>query len=156
MYYIYIQLYTYPLPLKPPSLHPSRSSQSIRLGSLCYIAASSYLFIHGGICTSMLLSQVVLASLFPAVSTSPLSRSASPFLLCKNVPSLLFFQIPCSLRPHGLQPARLLRDSPGKNTGVGSHSLLQRIFSTQGSKRGLLHCRWIPYHLSRQGSPYMS
>ena len=28
-----------------------------------------------------------------------------------------------SLRPHGLQPARLLCpwDSPGKNTGVGSH-----------------------------------
>ena len=32
-----------------------------------------------------------------------------------------------SLRPHGLQPARLLGpwESPGKNTGVGSHSLLQ-------------------------------
>ena len=32
-----------------------------------------------------------------------------------------------TLRPHGLQPARLLGpwDSPGKNTGVGSHSLLQ-------------------------------
>ena len=32
-----------------------------------------------------------------------------------------------SLRPHGLQPARLLRpwDSPGKNTGVGYHFLLQ-------------------------------
>ena len=35
-----------------------------------------------------------------------------------------------TLRPPGLQPARLLCpwDSPGKNTGVGSHSLLQRIF----------------------------
>ena len=31
-----------------------------------------------------------------------------------------------SLQPHGLEPARLLcpRDSPGKNTGVGSHSFL--------------------------------
>ena len=39
------------------------------------------------------------------------------------------------LIPHGLQPARLLCpwDSPGKNTGVGSHSLLQRIFQTQAS-----------------------
>ena len=39
-----------------------------------------------------------------------------------------------SLRPQGLQPARLLCpwDSPGKNTGVGSRSLLQGIFPTQG------------------------
>ena len=35
------------------------------------------------------------------------------------------------LQPHGLLPARLLCpwDSPGKNTGVGSHSLLQGIFT---------------------------
>ena len=33
-------------------------------------------------------------------------------------------------------------DSPGKNTGVGCHALLQGIFSTQGSNPGLLHCRW--------------
>ena len=46
-----------------------------------------------------------------------------------------------------LQPARLLCpwDSPGKNTGVGSHSLLQRIFPTQGSNLGLLYCRQILY-----------
>ena len=41
-----------------------------------------------------------------------------------------------------------------KKTGMGSHSLLQRIFLTQGSKPGLLHCRQIVYHLSRQGSPH--
>ena len=41
----------------------------------------------------------------------------------------------------------------GKNTGVGCHSLLQRIFPTQGSKLGLLLWRWIPYHLSHQGTP---
>ena len=39
-------------------------------------------------------------------------------------------------------------NSPGKNTGVGSHSLLQPIFLTQGLNPGLLHCRQIPYHLS--------
>ena len=44
-------------------------------------------------------------------------------------------------------------DSPGKNTRVGSHSLLQGIFSTQGSNPGLPHCRWILYCLSHQGSP---
>ena len=38
-------------------------------------------------------------------------------------------------------------DSPGKDTGVGCHALLQRIFPTQGSNPGLPHCR-ILYHLS--------
>jgi len=36
---------------------------------------------------------------------------------------------------------------------VDSHSLLQGIFPTQGSNPGLLHCRWILYQLSHQGSP---
>ena len=40
-----------------------------------------------------------------------------------------------------------------KNIGVGSLSLLQRIFPTQESNRGLLHCRQILYQLSYQGSP---
>ena len=43
-------------------------------------------------------------------------------------------------------------DSPGKNTGVGCHALLQGIFPTQGSNLGLLHCRWMLYGLSHQGS----
>ena len=44
-------------------------------------------------------------------------------------------------------------DSPGKNTGVGGHVLLQGFFPTQGSNPGLLHCRRILYCLSHQGSP---
>ena len=40
-----------------------------------------------------------------------------------------------------------------KNTGVGSLSLLQQIFPTQDSNWGLLHCRWILYQPSYQGSP---
>ena len=56
--------------------------------------------------------------------------------------------------PHGLSPARLLClwNSPGKDLGVGCHSLLQGIFLTQGSNPDLPHCRQIPYHLSHQGS----
>ena len=50
-----------------------------------------------------------------------------------------------SLRPHGLYSPW---NSPGQNTGVGSLSLLQGIFPTQESNRGLLHCRWILYQLS--------
>ena len=59
-----------------------------------------------------------------------------------------------SLQPHGLYPTRLLCpwDSPGKNTGVGCHALLQGIFPTQGSNPGLPHCRQILYHLSHQGN----
>ena len=46
-----------------------------------------------------------------------------------------------SVRPHGLQPTRLLCpwDSPGKNTGAGCHGLLQGTFPTQGSNPCLLH-----------------
>ena len=60
-----------------------------------------------------------------------------------------------SLRPHGLQPARLLCpwDSPGKNMGAGCHSLLQGIFLTRGSNLGLLHCRQILYCLSYRDDP---
>ena len=42
--------------------------------------------------------------------------------------------------------------TPGQNTGVGSLSLLQGIFPTQGSNPGLPHCRQILYQLSSQGS----
>ena len=60
-----------------------------------------------------------------------------------------------SLWPCGLWSTRLLCpwDSPGKNTGVGCHFLLQGTFSTQGSNTGLLHCRQILYSLSHQESP---
>ena len=50
-----------------------------------------------------------------------------------------------SLQSHGLWPTSLLCpwNSPGKNTGVGCHSLLQEIFPTQGSN---LLCRQTLYH----------
>ena len=44
-------------------------------------------------------------------------------------------------------------DSPGKNTGVGGHALLQGIFPTQGSNPGLPHCGKILYQLSHKESP---
>ena len=52
------------------------------------------------------------------------------------------------LRPYGLWSARLLCswDSPGKNIGLGCHSLLQRIFGTQGLNPGLPGGRQILYH----------
>ena len=66
-----------------------------------------------------------------------------------------------SLHPHGMQPARLLCpwNSPGKNTRVGYHSLVQEIFPTQGSNLHLLHL--LPWQadslpLSHLGSPSTS
>ena len=44
-------------------------------------------------------------------------------------------------------------DSPGKNTGVGCHLLLQGIIPTQRQNPGLLHCRQILYWQSHQESP---
>ena len=61
-----------------------------------------------------------------------------------------------SLQPHGLQPARLLCpwNSPGKNTGVGSHSLLQEIFPTQGLLHSLALQAGDSLPLNHQGNPY--
>ena len=50
------------------------------------------------------------------------------------------------LRPHGLCPW----DSPGKNTRVGCHFLLQGIFQTQGSNLSLLCWQAESLQLSHQ------
>ena len=44
-------------------------------------------------------------------------------------------------------------DSPGKNTGVGCHALLQGLFPTQGSNPGLPHCRRILHLSEPPGKP---
>ena len=56
-----------------------------------------------------------------------------------------------------LQVDYLPAEQPGKpkNTEVRGLSLLQRIFPTQESNRGLLYCRWILYQLSYQGIIYL-
>ena len=70
--------------------------------------------------------------------------------------SVLVVQSCPTLKSHRLQPTRFLCpfDSPGKNTGVGCHFLLQGIFLTQGQNPGLLHCRRILYQLSHQEAQY--
>ena len=55
-----------------------------------------------------------------------------------------------SLWPHGLYSPRTF---PGQNTGVGSLSLLQGIFPTQGLNPDLLHCRQILLLAEPQGKP---
>ena len=63
-----------------------------------------------------------------------------------------------SLWPHGLKPIRLLCpwNSPGRNTGMGCHFLLPRIFPTQGLHHGLPHCRQMLYGLSHCNTPPFS
>ena len=73
---------------------------------------------------------------------------------------LLSHPVVCdSLWPHGLQPARLLFpwDSPGKNTEVGYHCLLQGIILTQVLNLSLLPWQVDPFppgkpHMCFQGS----
>ena len=60
---------------------------------------------------------------------------------CFVTPLTIAHQVPLSM------------DFSGKNTGVGSHSLLQQIFPNQGLDPILLYYRQILYHLSHQGSP---
>ena len=79
------------------------------------------------------------------------------YSLCGNG-SLVTKSFLILLRPHGMQPTRLLCpwDFPGKTTGVGCHFFLQGIFLTQGLNLRPLHCRWILYWLSHQGSLYFT
>ena len=71
-------------------------------------------------------------------------------LLCLVIQLCPIFWDPIANSPAG---SSVHGDSPGKNTGVGNHALLQGIFLTQGSIPHLLHCRQILYHLSHNGSP---
>ena len=79
----------------------------------------------------------------------PFIHDLKYYLKVKGIQSSLTLCDPMDCSPpdssvHGI--------SLGKNTGVGSLSLLQRIFLTQESNQGLLHCKWILYHLSYQGN----
>ena len=66
-----------------------------------------------------------------------------------------------TLKHYGLQPVRLLCpwDSPGKNTEIGYHALLQQIFPTQGSNPHLLclpHWQAGSLPLAPHGKSYVS
>ena len=74
-----------------------------------------------------------------------------------NIFKCIFFSQFLGLRPHGLQPFRLLCpwNFPGKNTGVSCHFLLQGIILTQGTNLSLLlgHLDTDSLPLSQQESP---
>ena len=136
----------------------------------------------GAVTTNPIKQKLLITLLFKKMLQKPPSsvtrcRSLLRFLCPENpLPSLAF--LPClllllssantstalclvaQLRPTLLNPTdhsppgfSVPGASPGKNTGVGRHALLQGIFPTQGSNPGLPPCRWILYRLSHQGSP---
>ena len=82
-----------------------------------------------------------------------MNESIHPFIQ-RGKPSPRWESESCSVVSDSLQHHGLYSpwNSPGQNTGVGCLSLLQGIFPTQGLNPGLLHCRWILYQLSYQGS----
>ena len=75
-------------------------------------------------------------------------EGTQPYVLCVLSHSV----VSDSLGPLGYSPpgSSVHGISPGKNTGVGSHSFFQGIFPTQGSNLGLLHDRQILYCLRHQ------
>ena len=74
------------------------------------------------------------------------------FLRLNNIPLCMLSHLShvwlCDPRDYSFSPWY----SPGKNTRVGWHTLLQGIFLIQVLNLHLLHCRWILYWLSHQGS----
>ena len=91
------------------------------------------------------------------VTSNSMGKSALKVGHCLVIPMVTRFSkksesrsvVSDSLQPYGLYSPW---NSPGQNTRVDSHSLLQGIFPAQGSNPGLPHCRQILYQLSRKGS----
>ena len=90
-----------------------------------------------------------LFSFFPT-ALSLLGTKCTGCVLCLVTQSCLTL---CDPMDCSLPGSSVHRDSPGKNTEMGCYALLQGIFPTQGLNPGLLHCRWILYHLNHQESP---
>ena len=111
------------------------------------VALSSGSWVHCSLEQTELLSKWAFSSLILAVISQTPSESQTEYIPCESESCSVMFDF---LQPHGLYSPW---SSPGQNTGVGSLSLLQGIFATQGSNPGLPHCRLILYQLNHRGSP---
>ena len=127
--------------------------------SLIFWSLGVYFSMKSLICCAYLLIRVWFsATPWTVAHQVPLSRGFSR----QEYWSGLTYTPPGDLPNPGIEPRSpplqadsLPSEPPGKpkNTGVGTLSLLKGIFLTQKSNQGLLHCRWILYHLSYQESP---
>ena len=108
-----------------------------------------YLPSHFSISHRLMEITTSLSGLLPASKENVFILWKVKVLVIQLCPTL-FNRMNCSSPCSFLCP----RDSPGKNTGVGCHALLQRTSLTQRWNPGL-HCRQILYHLSHQESPFI-
>ena len=116
-----------------------------------------YTHIHVPCCAELLSHVQLFVSLWTIIRQTPLSMGIlhASILEWVAMPSSRDLPNPeIEPRSPALQADSLPSEPPDqpKNTGVGSLSLLQGIFLTQQSNWGFLHCRWILYQLSSQGS----
>ena len=95
--------------------------------------------------------------LLHAPETSRFQLYSHPFILVMFLVLAVLCLVAQSCLFETLWTAKFLCswDSPGKNTAVGCHALLQGIFPTHGSNPGLPYCRRILYYLSHQGSSWI-
>ena len=109
-----------------------KSRMMVKVAQLCPTLCDTTDYMVHGILQARILKWVA----FPFIrgSSQPRDQTQVSCILADSVPA----------EPQG-KP---------KNTGVGSLSLLQWIFLTQKLNWGLLHCRWILYQMSYEGSPY--
>ena len=100
-------------------------------------------------CSSLLFPWLLTCQTYPwSLKWTWLHQDCAVFLVVQLCPTL------CNPMDYNLPGSSVHGDSPGKNTGVGCHALLQGIFSTQELNSGLPHCRRILYQLSYQGSKW--
>ena len=78
-------------------------------------------------------------------------RILTGFLTCYLLSCVWLLSFPKTIAQ---QMSLCLWNSPGKNTGVGCHFILQGNFATQELNQGLLYYKQILYHLSHLGSPF--
>ena len=76
-----------------------------------------------------------------------MSEGPETCVLSHSVVSSFCYPMDCS------SPGSSVHGDSLGNARVSCHVLLRGMFPTQGLNIGLLHCRWILYHLSHQGSP---
>ena len=76
-----------------------------------------------------------------------------PIMLHSTALGKMYSRFSWKVKATQLCPTLCNPNSPSRHTGVGSLSLLQEIFPTQGLNPGLPHCRWILYQLSHKESP---
>ena len=111
------------------------------------MALSSGSWVHCSLEQTELLSKWAFSSLILAVISQIPCESKTEYIPHESESHSVMSD---SLQPYGLY---IPWNSPGQNTGVGSLSLLQGIFPTQGSNPGLPPCKRILYQLSHKGSP---